>query len=113
MLVGRHGLDRATQGTDTIGRDLLESDLLDETIQVYAAICLGITVGRQGMIRAGSIITSAFRSIWTHKDTAGVLDSLCDSGVIRCLDNQVLGSVLIREVHDFPRIFQYDDTAVR
>lgn len=28
MLVGRHGLDRATQGTDTIGRDLLESDLL-------------------------------------------------------------------------------------
>ena len=60
MLVGRHGLDRATQGTDTIGRDLLESDLLDETIQVYAAICLGITVGRQGMIRAGSIITSAF-----------------------------------------------------
>lgn len=31
MLVGRHGLDRATQGTDTIGRDLLESDLLDET----------------------------------------------------------------------------------
>ena len=112
MLVGRHGLDRASQGTDTIGRDLLESDLLDEAIQVYAAICLGITVGRQGMIRAGSIIACAFRSIWTHKDTASVRFAP-DSGVIRCLDNQVLGSVLIREVHDFPRIFQYDDTAVR
>ena len=113
LLVGRHGLDRTTQGTDTIGSDLLESDLLDETIQVHAAICLGIAVGRQGMIRAGSIIACAFRSIWTHKDTAGVLDSLRDSGVIRRLDNQVFGSVLVREVYDFPRIFQYDETAVR
>ena len=85
----------------------------DETIQVHAAICLGIAVGRQGMIRAGSIIACAFRSIWTHKDTAGVLDSLRDSGVIRRLDNQVFGSVLVREVYDFLRIFQYDDTAVR
>ena len=29
------------------------------------------------------------------------------------LDNQVFGSVLVREVYDFLRIFQYDDTAVR
>ena len=54
-----------------------------------------------------------FPEYMDHKDTAGVLDSLRDSGVIRCLDNQVLGSVLVREVYDFPRIFQYDDTAVR
>ena len=43
-------------------KDFLECNLADKAIQTYTAICFRVSISRQGMIGAGSIIARTFRS---------------------------------------------------
>ena len=57
MFVSRHLLNSRTNSLYSFRENFLERNLADKTIQTDATICFGITVGRQGMICSGSIVT--------------------------------------------------------
>ena len=108
----RHCPDRPAQQPDAVGRDLLERDLLDEAVQVHATVGFCISVGRQRMVRTGSVVASAFRRIGAHEDTTCIFDLPGNICIIGRLDNQMLRSVQVGEVDHFLFILQHDKTAV-
>ena len=66
MFVSRHLLNSRTNSLYSFRENFLKRNLADKTIQTDAAICFGITVGRQGMICSGSIVTGTSEKLQTE-----------------------------------------------
>ena len=93
VFVGSHRADRIPQMGDSIGRNLLEGHLFDEAIQVHATIGMGVSVGRERMVRPRGIIARALRRIRAHEYAPGVLHLFGKRLVIIGLDNQMFRRV--------------------
>ena len=58
LFVGRHDFDGRSDGTHALRQYLLKSNLANEAVEAHSAICLGVSVGRQGVIGARRIVAT-------------------------------------------------------
>ena len=112
LLVLSHHLNDGAQRAETIGREFLESDFAHIAVEVDAVVSLGVTVGRERVVRARSIVAGTLRTIRAEEDRTGITHLVGQLHIIIGVQDKVLGSIFVDQLHDIGLRVEDDDLAV-
>src|SRR5690606_25250956 len=80
-------------------RNFLKGNGLHKAIQVYTAVLLCISIGRQGMIGSGSIVPGTFRCIVAYENGTCIIDLIQKKRFFPYTEDIMLRPVLVNKVY--------------
>ena len=107
-----HQLHGVADTADTVLREMLERHLTAVAVQIHTAICRGIAVCWQCVVRSTRIVSRTLTGKLTQEHASCIHHLLCQLLVVRSLDDQMLWSIGIREVDGLFLILDQHQTAV-